>query len=130
VSTFSLGSPAQTHASRRKITLPAKDTFDRALVIVQQYLRNDPKRLESLDAIQATTLDDVLHVVAAAQKRYEDKRSDSKVHTCITNFSKRICHYGNVMDVMVQQSPEYVALAWGAMKLLFGVGTRSASGAS
>ena len=33
----------------------------------------------------------------------------------------RIHHYGKVMDVLVQQHPEYVALAWGAMKLVFGV---------
>ena len=26
------------------------------------------------------------------------------------------------MDVLVQHHPEYVALAWGAMKLVFGVG--------
>ena len=29
---------------------------------------------------------------------------------------------GKVMDVLVQHHPEYVALAWGAMKLIFGVG--------
>jgi len=35
--------------------------------------------------------------------------------------SKRISYYGNVMDALVQQHPEYVSLAWGTMKLVFGV---------
>lgn len=37
-------------------------------------------------------------------------------------FSKRVHYYGKVMDVMVQQHPEYASLAWGAMKIVFGVG--------
>lgn len=32
------------------------------------------------------------------------------------------------MDVLVQHHPEYVSLAWGAMKLVFGVGVLSMSG--
>lgn len=36
-------------------------------------------------------------------------------------ISKRVSYYGKVMDVLVQQHPEYVSLAWGTMKLVFGV---------
>ena len=28
-------------------------------------------------------------------------------------------YYGNIFDVFAQHHPEYVALAWGAMKFLF-----------
>ena len=31
------------------------------------------------------------------------------------------------MDVLVQHHPEYVSLAWGAMKLVFGVGVLAMS---
>lgn len=55
------------------------------------------------------------------QKRYENERSRSKTRRCLTNLSKRIYHYGNIMDVLVQHHPEYVSLAWGAMKFIFGV---------
>ena len=71
---------------------------------------------------------DVVDAVTMAQKRYESEHSRSKVRTCITEFSKRICYYGKVMDVLVQHHPEYVSLAWGAMKLVFGVGVLSMSG--
>jgi hypothetical protein len=67
-------------------------------------------------------LHDVLDVVTAAKEHYEGKHKGSKAHRYITELSRRIHHYGNIMDVLVQHHPEYVALAWGAMKLLFGVG--------
>lgn len=64
----------------------------------------------------------VLETIASAQKRYENAHKNSKTRQCITELSKRICFYGKVMDVLVQQHPAYVALAWGAMKLVVGVG--------
>lgn len=82
-----------------------------------------------MENLQATSLSDVLHVVNKAQKHYESKHT-SKAHRCITELSQRICYYGNIMDVLVQHHPEYVALAWGAMKMLFGVGVFWMSGTS
>jgi hypothetical protein len=43
----------------------------------------------------------------------------------LSKFSSRICYYGQIFDVLVQHHPEYVSLAWGAMKFLFVVGTTS-----
>ena len=75
-------------------------------------------------ALEGTSLRDVLDVVVAAQRRYEDQHTSSKTQRYFTEFSKRIGHYGKVMDVLVQHHPEYVSLAWGAMKMVFGVRNR------
>jgi hypothetical protein len=85
----------------------------------KQRSKRDSK--ERRQILQATSLQDVVDAVAMAHRRYEKEHTKSKARRCITEFSKRLCYYGNVMDVLVQHHPEYVALVWGAMKLIFSV---------
>ena len=111
--------------SRFSVFAPAQEAFDLAL---EKFKQTSTKRWEKRRTIlEATSLRDVLDVVAAAQNRYANEHTKSKTRTCITELSKRVCYYGKVMDVLVQHHPEYVSLAWGAMKLVFGVGTHSLS---
>ncbi|KAF2997547.1 hypothetical protein E8E13_000111 [Curvularia kusanoi] len=65
-----------------------------------------------------TTMKDVIITVQSAQDSYSAKRN-SKAWRWLTQLSTRINHYGSILDVMVQHHPEYAALAWGAMKILF-----------
>ncbi|CAN9304554.1 unnamed protein product [Alternaria sp. RS040] len=64
---------------------------------------------------------DVFTVVETAKKEYEDRSGEHK-HTgmrqSLERLSSRIMYYGKVMDTLAQHHPEYVALAWGAMKLV------------
>ena len=104
---------------------PAQEAFDLAL---EKFKQTSEKKWEKRRLIlEATTLRDIVDVVAAAQNRYVNEHTKSQTRTCITELSKRVCYYGKVMDVLVQHHPEYVSLAWGAMKLVFGVGTHSLS---
>lgn len=36
-------------------------------------------------------------------------------------FASRVNYYGGVLDTLAQHHPEYVALAWGAIKFLIAV---------
>ena len=65
-----------------------------------------------------TSIQDVVQVVSNARDSYQDRRS-SKAWKWLAQFSARVNHYSAILDVMVQHHPEYAALAWGAMKLLF-----------
>lgn len=67
------------------------------------------------------TINDVQEAVNQSMARYESHRKASTVNTWLVRFSERIKLYGEVLDVFVQHHPEYVALAWGAMKFLFTV---------
>lgn len=69
-------------------------------------------------AQQSTSLRDVESVVSCAKKEYQTKRN-SKPYKWLGRVSTRLVYYGNIFDVLAQHHPEYVALAWGAMKLLF-----------
>jgi hypothetical protein len=77
------------------------------------------KKLRGIEEVQA--------VVTQAQRRYESSRGKSKSRELLGQFSALLCHYDNIIEVFVQHHPEYVALAWGAMKFLFVVSDISSS---
>ncbi|KAL9044387.1 MAG: hypothetical protein Q9214_002470 [Letrouitia sp. 1 TL-2023] len=97
---------------------PAQAAYDQAL---ETFKQNPTRHLKKRrQVLEATSLQHVLDTIAIAQKCYADAHSNSKTRRCIAELSKRICYYGNVMDVFVQHHPGYVALAWGTMKLAVG----------
>ncbi|KAH7078574.1 hypothetical protein FB567DRAFT_596170 [Paraphoma chrysanthemicola] len=73
-----------------------------------------------LASLKATKLQDVIDEVAKSEAQYNQKKGNLTLYKRITSFSKRIAYYGKVLDVMVQHHPEYVALAWGTLKFMFG----------
>lgn len=78
-------------------------------------------------ASRNASIDDLLAVVKDAQSRYDAEDKHQRTQKWLVKFSKRVHHYGNTMDVLCQHHPEYVSLAWGAMKLLFTVPINSAT---
>ena len=70
-------------------------------------------------ALTGSGINDLLGVVRDAQKKYETDHKNQRTYKWVVKFSKRVSHYGNILDVLVQQAPEFASLAWGAMKVLF-----------
>lgn len=102
---------------------PAEEAFHEALDIFKETLTKDPAKRRLVDELLATsTLGDVLNLVLDAKKQYDGSASHSRIRQVLSAFSQRLLYYGNIMDVLVQHHPEYVSLAWGAMKFIFGVG--------
>jgi hypothetical protein len=48
-------------------------------------------------------------------------KQTSKARKWLGIFSSKIMFYASILDVLVQHHPEYVSLAWGAMRFLFAV---------
>ena len=88
---------------------------------LSKYLaRPIPKVPEKKAAVQdSTSLEDVRRTVLEAKIRYDTAHEHSKISKWLSKFSNRVQFYGNILDVLVQHHPEYVSLAWGAMKFLF-----------
>lgn len=63
-------------------------------------------------------MNDIVQAINFTRDRYNAKAT-SKAWKWLTQLSSRINHYGSILDVMVQHHPEYAALVWGAMKVLF-----------
>ncbi|KAJ5806407.1 uncharacterized protein N7503_004009 [Penicillium pulvis] len=107
--------PSGSHAFKS-----AEVAFQEACEIFEKEATNDPKKKCRLECIKATKLNDLIQTVNQARQHYTQDRSHSKIRRYLEHVTERIHHYGNIMDVLVQQHPEYVCLAWGTMKLLVG----------
>ena len=96
---------------------PAHQAFKEAVGIFSSTLTKDSHKIAAVQ--QATSLGDLEDAVINAKARYDSAHQNRKVSKWLSKFSCRVQFYGNIMDVLVQQHPEYVSLAWGAMKFLF-----------
>jgi hypothetical protein len=106
-------------------TNPAEDAFKEALSVFQL----DPRTCARFDRVQQLqSLNDLEIILNKAQSKYEQQHEGKKVAKSLSQFSSRICHYGQIFDVLVQHHPEYISLAWGAMKFLFVVRIASEHG--
>jgi hypothetical protein len=66
------------------------------------------------------SIDDIRSVVSQAKDVYSSKsREKGKAWRWLAAFSNRLLYYSPVMDTIAQHHPEYVSLAWGAVKFLF-----------
>jgi hypothetical protein len=72
---------------------------------------------------QATSIGEITALVNDALEKYTGKSRYPRLRKWIQRASEKIHYYGNVLDVFVQHHPEYVALAWGLMKMVFLVST-------
>ncbi|KAL1592712.1 hypothetical protein SLS60_011128 [Paraconiothyrium brasiliense] len=95
--------------------------FEESLTKFKKKLGSHSTKRARIDAFKAATLQDVVDEVTKARTIYEKKTGDSRLRKNLVSLSQRVAYYGKVLDVMVQHHPEYVSLAWGAMKLVFGV---------
>ncbi|GKU06987.1 hypothetical protein FLAG1_09866 [Fusarium langsethiae] len=72
-----------------------------------------------------SSIKDVEALACDSFAKYSDEKRFPKAKKWLQRINSKIHHYGNVMDVLVQHHPEYVSLAWGAMKLVLVVSPSS-----
>lgn len=65
---------------------------------------------------------DVENTVEQAKREYEAKgQKRRKALKWLSKLSFGIRHYSQALDMLAQHNPEYVALAWGAIKFVLTV---------
>ncbi|KAE8452953.1 hypothetical protein EG329_012140 [Mollisiaceae sp. DMI_Dod_QoI] len=96
---------------------PARSAFEQALEVFDKELTKDHHK--KAIAKNSLGMNDMLKTVKNAQTTYDTTRKDSKVRERLGIFGSRLLYYGNIIEVLAQHHPEYVALAWGAMKFVF-----------
>ncbi|KAK4638902.1 hypothetical protein QC761_703500 [Podospora bellae-mahoneyi] len=96
---------------------PATDAFEEAICIYRDHLTKDQDKRQFISRSHGFA--ELQATLAEAQQKYESLRVKSKTREYLTKFSNLLCHYDNVMKCLIQHNPEYVSLAWGAMKFLF-----------
>ena len=100
----------------------AQEAFNQAVEIFGSTITKDSQKTAAVRS--ATSIDDVRRTVLEAKTLYDTAHEDSKVSKWLSKFSNRVNFYGSIMDILVQHHPEYVSLAWGAMKFLFVVSAK------
>jgi hypothetical protein len=64
-------------------------------------------------------IEEFLGAAQKAKKKYDDASNHhSESIAWLEKCSSRVMYYGKVFDTLAQHHPEYVALAWGAVKLV------------
>ena len=94
----------------------AAESYKLATLHFDSELTRDKRKVDF--ATQSATLQGLEDVVKTARDNYASSRN-KKASKWLERFSSRLMYYGNIFDVLSQHHPEYVALAWGAMKFLF-----------
>ncbi|KAK8022650.1 hypothetical protein PG993_013417 [Apiospora rasikravindrae] len=92
-----------------------KEAFD----AFSAELSKDKAKSEWISNTRHGNLEAVLASVADAKSQYESRKGDSKVLSLLVSVSEKIHHYSGIVDVFVSHHPEFTALAWGALKVLF-----------
>ncbi|KAJ0115777.1 hypothetical protein J7T55_010600 [Diaporthe amygdali] len=96
---------------------PAKSAYESALDILEKTLTIDEYQTPWLQ--RQSSMQDVREAVVQALKEYRTKAKGNKVQEWLSSCSERVMYYGAIFDTFAQHHPEYVSLAWGAMKFLF-----------
>ncbi len=99
---------------------PAREAFKIAAAKFGAVLSRDARKQDRVN--QTSSILELQRLVADAQSKYTANHGNGRVRKWLVKLSTRITHYGAILDVLAQHHPEYVALAWGAMKFLFLVG--------
>jgi hypothetical protein len=95
-------------------TDPAQEAYDEAVKLFNSKLTSDEcKRIWLSDK---TGILQVQEAVFGAQKVYEARSENCKARKWLSKLSSRVLFYSSVIDALAQHHPEYVALAWGAIK--------------
>lgn len=94
---------------------PAEDAYNKAV----EALKEDLSVTERTWLRRQHTINDVQGAVTQALREYRARSKGSKVQEWLSSCSARVMYYGEVLDTFSNHHPEYVSLAWGAMKFLF-----------
>ncbi|KAH7084903.1 hypothetical protein BKA63DRAFT_4973 [Paraphoma chrysanthemicola] len=79
---------------------------------------NDASDVTALTS-SGSNIEDVMKVVQDAKQKYENGHKEhTGARAWLEKLSCRVMYYGKVFDSLAQHHPEYVALAWGAVKLV------------
>ena len=97
----------------------AREAYQQAVVFFEKELQSKTDA-HTLIFGQPTSIEEVRTVVEQAKIRYDASvlgRRD--ILKSLHKFSSRIMYYTQVLDVLAQHHPEYLALVWGSMKFIF-----------
>lgn len=99
-----------------RLSDPARSAYESALDILQSTLTAEEYQTPWLR--RQSSMQEVREAVVQALAEYKARSKGSRIQEWLLSCSERVVYYGSIFDTLAQHHPEYVALAWGAMKFL------------
>lgn len=84
-------------------------------------LKNELRSASGVSDFVAGSADihDVMRIIQDVKDKFENQaKKGTAAKVWLEKFSCRVMYYGKVFDTLAQHHPEYVALAWGAVKFV------------
>ncbi|KAG5659611.1 hypothetical protein KAF25_002170, partial [Fusarium avenaceum] len=113
---YSLDNQAQQTTYSNFAFPAAQQAFQEGLNCFASNLTNDAEKVEFSKGFGS--IQDIQILVRDSFIKYSDEKRFPKASKWLQRTISKVHHYGNIMDVLVQHHPEYVSLAWGAMKFV------------
>ncbi|CAD6570777.1 MAG: hypothetical protein ASARMPRED_003927 [Alectoria sarmentosa] len=104
--------------SKPKLQRRISDFLARTSATQRQELETGRARL--LEVMKAAQFEQETRYPESADKSRQTRRerAQAKIRAGYKTFSEATYEYSKIMDMLVSQAPEYVALAWGAIKIV------------
>ena len=98
----------------------AREAYEKAVEYFrEEFAGNDDVRRF---LVGSTSITEVQNIVEEAKREYEAKGQKRRTALkWLSKLSLGIKHYSHALDMLAQHHPEYVALAWGAIKFVLTV---------
>ncbi|KAK4220534.1 hypothetical protein QBC38DRAFT_540507 [Podospora fimiseda] len=112
-------SPSQAHPSSLLRSRAPTLHLHFPLKMDQFYIPINDDQHQKVTIPDSTSIQDIQTVIKNSLTRYSDKHKFPKARKWLSRTLATIHHYANIFDAFVQHHPEYVAVAWGAMKFIF-----------
>jgi hypothetical protein len=90
----------------------ARDAYRDAIEYLEQEVAHS-SRWPLLSSIE-----DIFALIRETKASYELRKEKRGTLKWLSRLSGTVMHYSQVMDMLSQQHPEYVALIWGSMKFV------------
>ncbi|KAI0886593.1 uncharacterized protein GGS22DRAFT_186661 [Annulohypoxylon maeteangense] len=113
-------------ARQWSVTLAAqphiKDGFENLRKAINEYNVEASQQQRHLVDHENVRLEEVRKIAEGIQSDCERENSGKKIRSTMKNGLRKFCetslYYSSIMDVLIQQNPEWVSLAWGTVKFL------------
>ncbi|KAF3766216.1 hypothetical protein M406DRAFT_68578 [Cryphonectria parasitica EP155] len=91
-----------------------KEAHDEAIANLKDKFRGKDEVLTWLD--KSNTIEEVRDEIQQLEQKYKDEVKFEKARNGLRKFSSVVLHYGTALDMITQQTPQYVSLVWGSIK--------------
>ncbi|KAI0114169.1 hypothetical protein F4776DRAFT_638432 [Hypoxylon sp. NC0597] len=99
-----------------------KNGFERLQTAIDEYNAEASQQQRELIDHQNVKLEEVRKIAEEIQSNSDKRNSEKKLRSMVNNGLRKFCetslYYSSIMDTLIQHNPEWIILAWGAVKFM------------